>query len=443
MLPEPLISGLIMFQVLFCLVQWYFFRRAEYLYYVGYAIAVGVYFLLKYNSVPDEIVHVGKFSFNELLIDKSIMFIAFCCYIEFAKLFLVNTSTATRLYKVVTIVTRCMLIYALLSFIYVAITRDFANSIKIHFFISVVLYILFMGVLFMVIKNKLTLGKFLVAGSLMMALGALLSVIFGFSKPYQGIGNRDVIVFFQLGVIIELIILNTGLLYKTKLYAINPSLLSLAVPKDKEVEDQKLSSILQTMRKEIFYELQTELGDGLSGIKLMSEMMKQRMGENYSKELERISENSDNLVQSMNEIVWSLNRTHDDLPGLLAYIRSYAVRFLEQVNIDCEITTPQFVENLSVSGEVRRHIFLLVKEALHNVVKHADAKKATILFEIDSRFQIVIFDDGVGISGNALQFSSGSGLHNMRKRIELLKGEMNISNHEGTTVHFNIPVSVF
>lgn len=443
MLPEPLILGLLMFQVLYALVQWYFFRRPEYPYYAAYSILVGVYFLLKYNSGPDEIIHIGSFSFNELLVDKSIMFLAFYCYIEFAKLFLINITTVTRLYKIVTYASRFMLVYAIVNFIALSITKDYSSSVKVNFILSFIVYFLFMVVLFMVIKRKIILGGFLVLGSLCMALGAMLSVVFGFSKFYNGAGNRDAIIFFQVGVILELICLNTGLIYKTKLYAgglLEQTILPDEIRKEKN-EQKKIAAVLQTMRKEISYELQTELGDGLSGIKLMSEMIKQRMGDQHLKELERISENSERLVQSMNEIVWSLNHANDNLPGMISYLREYAMSFTEQVGIACEIIMPDNISNIQLSGDVRRHIFLSVKEALHNVVKHAGAQNVKISFSLTDKLFITIADDGKGMREDTPQYSSGNGLRNMERRMQQLHGEFKVISQQGTTVYFTVPIA--
>jgi signal transduction histidine kinase len=443
MLPEPLILGLLMFQVLYSLVQWYFFRRPEYPYYAAYSILVGLYFLLKYNSSADEMIHIGSFSFNELLVDKSIMFIAFYCYIEFAKLFLINIVTHTRLYKVVTFVSRFMLVYAIVNFIALSATKDYSSSIKVNFILSFILYFLFMTVLFMVIKRKIILGKFLVLGSLFMALGAILSVIFGFSTFNHALGNRDAIIFFQVGVILELICLNTGLIYKTKLYAgglLEQTILPDEIYKEKN-EQKKISAVLQTMRKEISYELQTELGDGLSGIKLMSEMIKQRMGNQHSKELERISENSERLVQSMNEIVWSLNHVNDNLPGMVSYLREYAMSFMEQVGIACEIIVPDNIDDIQLSGDVRRHIFLSVKEALHNVVKHAEAKNVKISISLSGKLIIIIADDGKGLQHDIPQYGIGNGLRNMERRMQQLHGEFKVVSHQGTTVYFTVPIA--
>jgi len=165
------------------------------------------------------------------------------------------------------------------------------------------------------------------------------------------------------------------------------------------------------------------------------------MGDQHTKELERISENSERLVQSMNEIVWSLNHTNDSLPGMVSYLREYAVSFMEQVGIACEIVMPPSIKPIQLAGDVRRHIFLAIKEALHNVVKHAAAQKVVISFSLTDKLVITIADDGKGIAGNLFHYSNvGNGLRNMERRMQQLQGQFQVFNHKGTTVTFTIPL---
>ena len=112
---------------------------------------------------------------------------------------------------------------------------------------------------------------------------------------------------------------------------------------------------------------------------------------------------------------------------------------MEQVGIACHIEMPEKIIALDVAGDVRRNIFLAVKEALHNVVKHAGATRLNISFSFPGKLQIIIADNGKGISGDAAQYTSGNGLKNMAKRMELLHGKFLIDNKKGTIVTFIIP----
>ncbi|HEX5027039.1 MAG TPA: 7TM diverse intracellular signaling domain-containing protein [Agriterribacter sp.] len=438
MLPETLILGLILFQVFFSLAQWYFFRRTEYIYYAAYAITIGLYFFIKYRADVNSLLHVEGVQIYELFLDRSVVFIAFYFYIEFGKAFVNMNNTLPRLNKVVTGVGYGILAFALTNFIFTGLTHDALFQAIVYDIVAISLALFGICILYVLIKRNTILDRFLVLGSSMVIIGALLFVIIRIVKPSWS--NQNTIIYFQVGVILELIFLNTGLLYKSKFT--QDKVLASNKEKLKKLEENEKELIsLQTMRHEISNELQMELGEGFSGIKLMTEMLKQRMGNEYSRELERISENSENLVQSMNEIVWSLNQSNDDLPAMLAYIREYAVNFLDQVHIICNVRLPEPIVNLRISGMVRRHIFLMIKEALNNIIKHANTKHVDIGFSIAEDFTIVISDHGKGIPESILHRSSGNGLNNMRMRAALLHGEMQISICSGTTIRFTIPLT--
>ena len=77
------------------------------------------------------------------------------------------------------------------------------------------------------------------------------------------------------------------------------------------------------------------------------------------------------MTEKMGEIVWALNEKNDTLADLVAYSRSYAIEYLANHNILCEANTPMGLPGTFIAGEMRRNIFLSVKECLHNIVKHA------------------------------------------------------------------------
>lgn len=439
MLPETLILGLILFQVFFSLVQWYFFRRTEYIYYAAYAITIGLYFFIKYRADVNSLLHTEGVQNYELILDRSIVFIAFCFYIEFGKAFVRMENALSHLNKIVTGVSYGILAFALVNFAFTHFTHRALFPSVVYDITGISLSVFGIWALYVLAKRNTILDRFLVLGSSMVIIGALSFLIIRIAQPSWN--NQDTTIYLQLGVILELIFLNTGLLYKSK-FVQDKILISNRETMKKLEENEKELVSLQAMRHEISNELQMELGEGFSGIKLMSEMLKQRMGNEYSRELERISENSENLVQSMNEIVWSLNQSHDDLPGMLAYVREYAVKFLDQVHIACNVRMPEPIVNLRVSGTVRRHIFFMIKEALNNIVKHADTQLVDLEFLIAEAFVIIISDHGKGISEHMLQHPSGNGLKNMRMRVALLHGEMQISAYSGTTIRFVIPLNM-
>ncbi|MGB4771012.1 MAG: two-component regulator propeller domain-containing protein [Chitinophagaceae bacterium] len=204
------------------------------------------------------------------------------------------------------------------------------------------------------------------------------------------------------------------------------------------VEFMKQQAVEQE-RARISAELHDDIGGGLTAIRLLSEMsLEHSRNSDSSKYLERISSSSNDIIQKMNEIVWALNNNNDNLQSLVAYTRQYTVGYLDDLNIDYHFNTPDQIPDIAVLGKNRRNVFLLVKEALNNIAKHANANSVDVDISIDDELHIRIHDDGVGFHESMIV--PGNGLGNMRKRVQSLKGEMVILNGMGTTIKFDIPV---
>jgi signal transduction histidine kinase len=156
------------------------------------------------------------------------------------------------------------------------------------------------------------------------------------------------------------------------------------------------------------------------------------------KDAGKIVDNSNDLVQKMNEIIWAMNEKNDTLEDLLFYTRSYAVEYCEENGLQCEINIPEIIPPLFVSGEIRRNFFLTVKESLHNIVKHADAKKVKINFSVGKKLTAFIRDDGKGFIVN--NNSDGNGLKNMKKRIESVGGYFEMLNEKGVVIKMTVPL---
>jgi signal transduction histidine kinase len=185
-----------------------------------------------------------------------------------------------------------------------------------------------------------------------------------------------------------------------------------------------------------------DMGAGLSRIKFLSETIgiKKQQQQPIEEDLGKISEYSHDMIDKMGEIVWALNEKNDSLNDLLSYTRAYAVEYLSQNGIKCTVQIrEQFAGTEFVSGEFRRNVYLTVKEALHNIVKHSQANNVNINITINSHLIISIADDGIGFEQNNIRpFSNG--LSSMRKRMESMGGQFNIISSKGTVVRLEVPI---
>lgn len=192
-------------------------------------------------------------------------------------------------------------------------------------------------------------------------------------------------------------------------------------------------------RLRISSELHDDLGSGLSTIRLISEMMRATAVNHTEEQLGKISESCRDLVQKMNEIVWALNANNDNMQSLLAYIRQYAIKTLDDVGIPCYITIPCNTPDIVIGGNERRNIFLMVKECIHNIIKHSKATAVVIEIGLDETLRILIHDNGIGFSSQQ-QGHYHFGISNLMHRADVLNGSIQWLKDQGTAVIIQIPV---
>src|SRR4029079_8011099 len=105
--------------------------------------------------------------------------------------------------------------------------------------------------------------------------------------------------------------------------------------------------------------------------------------------------------------------------------------------INCVFHAPAEHAEIFVSGEMRRNIFLSVKEVLHNVVKHAEATRVDITINLGKQLFILVQDNGKGIDpGKTRKF--GNGINNISKRMADIGGTATFNNENGTLVSLHV-----
>jgi signal transduction histidine kinase len=219
-------------------------------------------------------------------------------------------------------------------------------------------------------------------------------------------------------------------------------------------QQQREIAILETKQQErirIARDMHDDIGAGLTRISLGSERAKMELqgdGGEQSKvrqQLDRLAAESRALTRSLGEIIWTMNPRNDMLDHLFAYIRNYAYDFLEGAGVQCRIEFPDLPRDKPLGTEVRRNIFLIVKEALNNTVKHAEATEVILGLEMAGGYcTLMIRDNGKGIHGTG-GGNGGNGLANMKKRGAELGARLRIESAEGqgTTILLeNIPLEI-
>ncbi|MFD2569390.1 sensor histidine kinase [Spirosoma soli] len=194
-------------------------------------------------------------------------------------------------------------------------------------------------------------------------------------------------------------------------------------------------------RSRISQELHDELGATLTSISLASELLKQN-ARTDSPEVRIIAKASSEMTIKMNEIVWSLNANNDTVQSLVAYVRKFCADFLDEAGIQMIFSESIIDPERELKGFIRRSVYHSVKEAVNNIVKHAEASKVELTIEtIDNELAILIRDNGKGMPENAAKRWS-NGLRNMKKNIETIRGQINWVTDNGTSVLIQTPMSL-
>ena len=187
---------------------------------------------------------------------------------------------------------------------------------------------------------------------------------------------------------------------------------------------------LEKMRSQISKDIHDEVGAGLTKISLMSEAAKIESPSNRSMEVtfEKLANEARNISKGLHEIIWSVNPDADNSSSLFDHINQYAREFLEDTNLRLTIEINDDYK-MQLSPHNRRNIFLIVKEGLNNIVKHADANEVRLILNTSNNqsISIKLSDDGKGITDKIENDSSlllnsktrlKHGLNNMHSRAE-------------------------
>lgn len=196
---------------------------------------------------------------------------------------------------------------------------------------------------------------------------------------------------------------------------------------------------VQMERQRISAEMHDDIGAGLSGVRLLTEMTRNKLkATEVNSDIDKIYESVGEISAKMKEVIWSLNTENDSLSSLIAYLQKQARQLMEHFPGRFSVSLPERIPETKISGEVRRQVYLSVKEALHNVIKHSGSTNVELKIECNENLSIQIKDNGKGLKEDESN-SFGNGLKNMRNRMEQINGRVNIKNENGLSVTFEIP----
>jgi signal transduction histidine kinase len=202
--------------------------------------------------------------------------------------------------------------------------------------------------------------------------------------------------------------------------------------------------MLEEERVRIAKDIHDEVGAKLTRISIMSEGAKNKNTDasKTDKWLQSIAETSREVTQDMTQIIWALSPQNNTMEGLIAYLRRYSIEYLEPANMECQFVAPENLNEIHLRPEARRNVYLCVKEALNNIVKHSGAGKVIISVIQDHEWiSILIKDNGNGFEMGEKKLN-GNGMSNMKTRMLAIGGKActRSGEKEGTEVLLMIPL---
>jgi signal transduction histidine kinase len=208
-----------------------------------------------------------------------------------------------------------------------------------------------------------------------------------------------------------------------------------------ELERQTL---IEKERLRISKDMHDEVGSSLTKIAVLGELVQREINnkDKIEPSIKKITSISREVIDNISEIIWAINPKNDKLENLASYLHEYVSDFLEGTGISASFESIENFPSIELSAELRRNIFLVMKEIVNNAVKHSHASNFNLKLDFcDGKFLLSLSDNGTGFSSEQ-KSKFGNGLTNMKKRIEDIGGIISIESSASTGTMIQIEVAI-
>jgi len=209
---------------------------------------------------------------------------------------------------------------------------------------------------------------------------------------------------------------------------------------------------VERVRSQIAADLHDGVGASLSRIAILSDVVKQQAHAAVPEAMAALTAIGDNaraVIDDMSDAVWFIDPRLDNLQQVVARVRALASELFAGQPIGWTVDAPSDASRVTLTSDQRRHIYLMLKESITNVVRHAKATHVAVRITVErSTLRLEVSDDGIGFSGGAGTHAparlGGRGLDNLHRRAALLGGTVQIATRDrapGTSILVKIPAS--
>ncbi len=418
------------FMSLFFFLQYSIIKKKEHLFYACYLLAVSVYYLF---ALPQLFFPLSQENSHAIAVlnffKRPVQYLSSVFYTVFIIYYLGLKSTSAYLFKFFRILIAAYLILSATCLVLNILELKYD---RVYYLTSLLLLPIQFYVVIALLKHKVPYSKYIIWGTIMILLGSTITLLISIYVPHTGTLIDVVQIFLpvQVSILIDMFLFTVAL--QKKIADNEKTLISSAY--------QRQHAVLLE-RERIIADLHDDVGGGLSSIRMMSDLMAHQSSNanttNVTSFAEKISVTAKDIAQRMNTIIWSLNAENDTLENFVEYVRQHCVSFFENSGIKMRCNTnADLPGNIQLTGVLRKNLFLIIKEAFHNILKHADASSTDVNISISgNKLHIEVKDNGRGIN-NPNQF--GNGLKNMKKRMDEIGGKFTIVSNNGTSIAIEV-----
>jgi signal transduction histidine kinase len=385
------------------------------------------FFLFLFLSIPNFIVlnyPLFNISLEEFQQSKLLNFFYFpisSIIVGFYYLFIIQflefKSTNKLLYKFLYLNVVCDILAGLIFGVLEYFNIPYMNAFVGLAFIA---YIASIATIYFISKSKLKYSPIILFGMICSTLGSsaglILIYLYGKNPPIAPH------FFTEIGMMFDIFIYSIALTLK---WNENEKLLL-------EEQFEKQTAVSKE-RQRISTEMHDELGGNLTSLMYLAEQLKMETPENIK--ISKIQNTSSDISSNINEIVWSLNQEKNMLKDWVFYTKVRLVEMLENSDMLYSFDISDHVPDRLLSDLEKRNLYLVLKEAVNNVLKHSKANSCNVTMNFSKGIKLTVIDDGIGFLENGTpKPGGGNGLKNMSHRMEEIGGNITWKNGEGTTV---------
>ncbi|MBK9791741.1 MAG: sensor histidine kinase [Sphingobacteriales bacterium] len=425
-----LFQGIMIYHILFFLIQYYAFKRMEFLYYTLFLLSLNIFYctfiLPKVADIP--LSETTKQWF--VYIEKPLQFLANVFYAFFIMHYLNVKKGNSNLYKLLIV---NIFINSTAVFLCILFTILNFNYQAVYDYTVLILFPIVIVTIYKFLVTDTNYSKVVLFGTTFMVLGSLVTFLLTLLEKKMHLGFYfNLFIPVQIGLIIHLFIQSYGLTLK-------------AVELDKMLvislrQNQKL---IEDERSRVAKDLHDGLGGLLSGVKLSLNSITGNVvvSEQHATVFKRVLNQLDNAISEMRRVAHSMMPESLLRFGLAQAIEDFCYDINESKTVQLNFYHHGLEQRLDSSIEIT--LYRVIQELVNNAIKHAAATEIMIhLVRNENQLTLTVEDNGVGFNINNIQKIKGVGLSNIQSRIDFLKGYVEIDSKKnvGSSFYITIPV---